>query len=171
MPSSAEIASTLYTSEELPHIQVSSVVLHHLISRYGRVLSILPGLHEIQWSGYETDFEATLDFGHFRIPLRWHPHILRARIHTQHSSESWEAPPPTLPIAKLSFRDLLTIEGLPDAEFQLFAGEVKIGQRRFEKTSLQFPVGGFSDFVNRSTAQQVPIRIIVKHQQRTHTLL
>lgn len=170
-PSSAEIASTLYTAEDAPHVQVGCAVPHQLTSREGRVLSIVPGLHEVQWAGNGTDFEAVLDFGHFRIPLRWHPHILRATIHTQHSPVSWDTPPPTLPIAKLSFRDLLTIEGLPDAEFQLFAGEVKIGQRRFEKTRLQFPVGGFSDFVNRSTAQQVPIRIVVKHQQRTHTLL
>ncbi|MBL8206925.1 MAG: hypothetical protein JNM09_22020 [Blastocatellia bacterium] len=171
-PSSAEMASTLYTTEDAPHVQVTCSATPRLTSREGRVQPILPGLHEIQWSGHETDFEATLDFGHFRLPLRWHPHILRARMHTQHSCESWVAPPPTLFVEKLSFHDLLTIEGIPDAEFQLFAGEVKTGQKRFDlKARLQFPVSVLSDFVNRSSAQQVPVRIVVKHQQRTYTLL
>ncbi|MBS1808651.1 MAG: hypothetical protein JST84_10710 [Acidobacteria bacterium] len=171
-PSSAEFASTLYTAEDAPHVQVNCAVTHQLTSREGKVVCILPGLHEIQWAGRETEFEATLDFGHFRLPLRWYPHLLRARIHTPQSSESWDAPPPIFPEEKLSYRDWLTIEAIPEAEYHLFAGETKFLSGQFrEKAGLQTRLGSLSDFVARSAAQQVPIRIVVKHQQRTHTLL
>jgi hypothetical protein len=170
-PSSAEIASTLYTAEDSPHVQVNCATPHRLTSSAGKLISILPGLHEIQWTARETEFVATLDFVHFQLPLRWHPHILRARLHTQNSSESWDAPPPTFQVEKLSFRDLLTVEGIVGAEYQLFAGEVKTTQERFKESSLTFSLVNFIHFVNRSTAQQVPIRIVVNHQQRTCTLL
>lgn len=66
----------------------------------------------------------------------------------------------------------MNVEGIPDAAYQIYAGEVPVINSRFNaQARLQFPLANLTDYVKRSAATQVPVRIIVKFGQREHQLL
>ncbi|MGE0884272.1 MAG: hypothetical protein AB7P14_12065 [Blastocatellales bacterium] len=171
-PPADEFDRTLYTAEETPTVQIACSAASELASKTGIIATVMPGINRIEWSVFENDFEATLHFGDFSLPLRWHPHILRAGIYSKGSPTSWETQPLTLALDKLSFAHIVNVEGIPDAAYQIYAGEVLVINSRFNaQARLQFPLANLTDYVKRSAATQVPVRIIVKFGQREHQLL
>ncbi|MCG3143027.1 MAG: hypothetical protein HONDAALG_00339 [Gammaproteobacteria bacterium] len=171
-PPADEFDRTLYTAEETPTVQIACSAASELASKAGNIATVMPGIHRIEWSAFENDFEATLHFGDFSLPLRWHPHILRAGIYSKGSPTSWETQPLTLALDKLSFAHIVNVEGIPDAAYQIYAGEVLVINSRFNaQARLQFPLANLTDYVKRSAATQVPVRIIVKFDHREHQLL
>jgi hypothetical protein len=172
MPSTAELDRTLYTVEEVPRVQIACPAASEVVSKTGDVASVMPGIHSIEWSAFENDFEATLRFGDFRLPLRWRPRILRAGIHPIGSPTSWETQPQVLALNDLSFNSILDVEGMPEAPYQVHAGDILVTSGRFNAQGrLQLPLAALTDFVRRSAAGHAPVKIIVKFGQREHQLL
>lgn len=171
-PSAEEFIHTLYTAEQTPQVQTICSARHQVISKSGNVANVVPGINQIDWSVVENDYEATLKFGHFSLPLRWHPHILRSRITSKGSPTSWAPKTLSLALDSLSFAYIMNIEGIPEASYKIYAGEVLVTSGRFNaQASLQFPLAHLTDFVKRSAAKQAPVRIIVSFGQREHQLL
>ncbi len=170
-PSAEEFDRTLYTVEEAPQVQIACPAASEMTSKTGDVRSVMPGIHRIEWPAFENDFEATLRFGDFSLPLRWRPRILRASVYSIGSSNSWETRPLALALDDLSFARIVEIEGMPEAAYQIYAGEVPVTSGRFNaQGSLRFPLANLTDYVKRSVAKQAPVRIIVKFGQHEHQL-
>jgi len=171
-PSAEEFDRTLYTAEAPPQVQIACPAASEVTSRTGGVAAVMPGIQRIEWSAFENDFEATLGFGDFSLPLRWRPRILRASVHSVGSSTSWEPQPLALALDDLSFARILDVEGMPEAAYQIYAGEVPVTSGRFNAQGrLQLPLANLTDYVKRSAAGQAPVRILVKFGQREHQLL
>jgi hypothetical protein len=171
-PSTEEFDRTLFTAEEAPQVQIACPAASEVTSKTGGVTAVMPGIHRVEWSAFENDFEAALRFGDFSLPLRWRPHILRASVNSKGSSTSWETRPFALALDDLSFASDVDVEGMPEAPYQVYAGEVPVTSGQFNAQGrLQFPLANLTDFVKRSAAGQVPVRIIVKFGQREHQLL
>ena len=172
MPSAEEFDHTLYTVEETPDVQIASPSASAVTSKTGDVAVVMPGIYRVKWSAVENDFGATLHFGGFSLPLRWHPHILRAGIYSKGAPTSWETQPLALDLDKLSFAHDVNIEGIPEAAYQIYVGEIQVPGGRFNaQARLQFPLANLTDYVKRSATRQVPVRIIVNFGQREHQLL
>jgi len=171
-PSAEEFDRTLYTVEEGPQVQIACPAASEMASKTGDVMSVMPGIHRIEWSAFENDFEVTLRFGDFSLPLRWHPHILRAGVYSKGSPTSWETQPLALSVDDLSFARIVDVEGMPEAAYQIYAGEVPVTSGRFNAQGrLQFPLANLTDYIKLSASKQAPVRIIVKFGQREHQLL
>src|SRR5262249_58608094 len=103
MPSAEEFDRTLFTVEEAPQVQIACPVASDATSKTGDVASVMPGIHRIEWSAFENDFEAALRFGDFRLSLRWRPRILRAGVHPMGAPISWAAKPLEPALHELAF--------------------------------------------------------------------
>jgi len=172
MPSTEEFDRTLYTVEEAPQVQIACPAASEATSKTGNITSVMPGINRIEWPAFENDFEATLRFGDFRMSLRWRPHILRAGVHPIGAPTSWEAQPLALALADLSFNRILDVEGMPEAPYQVYAGDVLVTSGRFNAHGrLQLTLATLTDFVRRSAAGHAPVKIIVKFGQRVYQLL
>ncbi|MCI0388097.1 MAG: hypothetical protein MOB07_04925 [Acidobacteria bacterium] len=171
-PSAEEFDRTLYTAEEAPQVQIACPAASEVSSRTGGVTAVMPGIHRIEWPAFENDFGATLRFGDFSLPLRWRPRILRAGVYSVGSAPSWETQPLALALDELSFARIMEVEGMPEAAYQIYAGEVPVTSGRFNAQGmLRFPLAKLTDYVKRSAAERAPVRIDVKFGQREHQLL
>ncbi len=171
-PSAEEFDRTLYTAEEPPQVQIACPAASEMTSRTGGATAVMPGIHRVEWPALENDFEATLRFENFSLPLRWRPRILRAGVYSIGSAPSWETRPLALTVDDLSFASIVDVEGMPEAAYQIYAGEVPVTSGRFNAQGrLQFPLAKLTDYVKRSAAERAPVRIVVKFSQREHQLL
>ncbi len=171
-PSAEEFDRTLYTAEEAPQVQIACPAASEATSKTGDIRSVMPGIHRIEWSPFENDFEATLRFGDFSLPLRWRPHILRAGVCSIGTLTAWETQPLALALDDLSFARIVDVEGMPEAPYQVYAGEVPVTSGKFNAQGrLRFPLANLTDFVKQSAAKHAPVRIIVKFGQHEHQLL
>ncbi len=170
-PSNYDIGRTLYTADEPPLVEASCSEAMALTSSDGQVVAVMPGIYRISWSPYAADFAAALDFGHFRAPLRWHFHVLRARMLAKGLGETYMEQPLVLPFDDLSFDHIIQVECIEDAQFQLFAGEVALANGRFDGAPhREFTLAGFKDGVRSSSSGYVPVRCVVRHRGCEHQL-
>jgi hypothetical protein len=171
-PSAEEFDRTLYTVEEAPQVQIACPAASETTSWTGDVTAVMPGIHRVEWPALENDFEATLRFENFSLPLRWRPRILRTGVYSIGSAPSWETRPLALVLDDLTFARILDVEGIPEAAYQIYAGEVPVTSGRFNAQGmLRFPLANLTDYVKLSVSEKAPVRIIVKFGQREHQLL
>ncbi|MDQ3010696.1 MAG: hypothetical protein M3X11_08360, partial [Acidobacteriota bacterium] len=106
------------------------------------------GIYQIGWPVWANDFEAVLEFGHFKVPLRWRPHLLRAGIFSKGAMDGWTEQPPALPLEYLTFDHSIRIEAIEGAKYQIFADVNVIRQGTFgDPPQLELPLAAFKDGV------------------------
>lgn len=170
-PSYEEIGRTLFTSDEAPHVQVSCSEVAALTSGDGHVGTVMPGIYRIAWSPYASDFAATLDFDHFRVPLRWRFHVLRAKLLTKGFGNTYAEQPLVLPLDDLSFDHAIRVECIEDAPYQILADSTVVASGRFDGTSYkEFTLAGFKDGTRSSASGYVPIHCVLRYRGREYQL-
>jgi hypothetical protein len=171
-PSYDEFTDTLYTLEKPPQIQITSPESFHLTSDNGKVTLIPPSTYRIEWSPCATELTAKLQFEHFTLPLRWQPHILRSAFVPRGESVAWSTHSISISQEALSFYDTLYIEGFPDNEFEIWAGEKISIRNRFNSAGhFQFKLPDISDSVREAVSSQVPIFILIRRGEQQYKLL
>lgn len=172
IPAASDFAAALYSAEEPPQVEIVCPDAEGLTSRTGNVVTGMPGTCRIDWPPANQEFDASLQVGNFSLPLRWWPHILRSAIASKGSPVSWESQPPTLPLDALSFAQNIHIEGMPEAVYRIYAGEIEVESGRFDFLGrLEIPLTQFADYAKRSSIQHVPMRVFIHAGQREHQLL
>jgi hypothetical protein len=171
-PNYDESTHTLYTLEEPPQIQITGPEAFHLTSDNGKVSLIAADKYRIEWSPCDTEFTAELRFEHFTLPLRWQLHILRSAFVPKGESIVWSTESTSIPQEALTFYDTLYIEGFPDAEFEIWAGEKINTRKRFDNTGhFQLKLPDISDSVREAVGSQVPIFLLIQQRDQQYKLL
>lgn len=171
LPSNYDIERTLFTADEPPRTQVSCSEAAALTSTSGQVGAVMPGIYQIRWSPYSADFTARLDFDHFRVPLRWHFHVFRAKVLTKGFGKTYAEQPLILSFDDLSFDHLIQVECIEDAPYQIFADGMAVANGRFDGVRhKEFTLAGFKDGVRSSASSYVPVRCVVRYCGREHQL-
>ncbi|NOT63412.1 MAG: hypothetical protein HOP19_24645 [Acidobacteria bacterium] len=170
-PTEEAFAQTLFEDGVPPAVELVGPEVSHLSSTSGTVKLVMRGFYEIRWAAQQNDFTALLTFGNFQLPLRWHPHVLRARLAIKNAAASWLTEPLKFKFDDLTFERELIIQGIPDARYQIKANERNIHEGSFDKHGLlHFQLAQFKDRIKALTEPIALLRLSVRFGQRTHHL-
>lgn len=170
-PAGGELERCLYTSENPPTIQVRSPEAANFTSDTGRVDSAAAGAYQVEFPHCGTEFTATLQFGHFGVPLRWRPHILRGGIARTGEVVEWTSNTPVFQEDALSVSHTLHIEGIPEAIYDITANGVsrRTGNFGFD-AHLQFSLAEFKESIRDLPADEIWIRLNISFNGSAHEL-
>ncbi len=159
-PSTEEIESHLYTIDDPLRVQIFCADVHDLTSDGCTIDSPELGVHIIEWDHCAKEHTANLCFENFTVPLRWHPHILRAGIVPTQQPVSWANLPLILSQDALTFQHMLHIEGFPKAEFEIKMGGSTELRGWFDFDAyLQFHLARFSDSIRDLPGYEIPVQL------------
>ncbi len=171
-PNSDEFEQTLYDAASPPSVEIIAPKTGQLSSSDGEINVVMPGFYEIRWLVQQNDYTAMLSYGQFQLPLRWHPHALRARLMARNVAAVWLTEPLRLTPDDLSFERDLIIEGIEGAEYQIFADATCVVSGHFDEHGFQqFPLARFKENIKNCTGTAVLLRLVVRFHQHSHQLL